>query len=358
MRRPFRFWLRAQFSQHTLRVMAVILGGVYVVCTLSVTINERLSWGNAMSRTAPTFLGELGDIEGTLGTRVSIMVGLITSVAFLTVVTSLIVSHFVRLALQGGTMVDASSYRDHIIICGWNFQAENIISQLFSEDIRKKRAVLVLAPLEKNPSKDDRVDFISGDPTRRDDLIRAGIMYADTAVVLTEFQQGTGREADALALMITLAIETLNPEVHTCVQVRHGENRQHLDNANVDEVICLDNMGGNLTVATALNHGVASVVQELLCFDKGSEIYRCKEPLTKKYVGMSYTEAAKQLIDEKRLLVAVETKDDATVRECCPNERIHSRAATRAIVVNPQGEYCLREGDVLFLIAESEPTGL
>jgi len=358
MRRPFRFWLRAQFSRHTLRTMAVVLGNVYLLCTFSVAVNERVSWGDAASMTAPTFLGELGDMPGTTGTRVSMIVGLLASIAFLTVVTSLVVSHFVSLALRGGRMVNASEYRGHIVICGWNFQAENIISQLFSEDIHQKRAVLVLAPLEKNPCKDDRVDFISGDPTRREDLIRAGMEQADTAIVLTDFSSGRPAEADAMALMITLAIETLKPEVHTCVQVTNAENREHLENANVDEVICLDSMGGNLTVATALNHGVATVLRELLTFDQGSEFYRCKESLTDKVLGMTYTETAKRLLDKKMLLVAVETDDDDTVREACPDDWIHVSSSDRVIIVNPQCEYHLRQGDVLFVIAKSEPTDL
>jgi len=338
--------------------MAAVLAVVYLVCTFTIAINEGISWGDAMSRTAPTFLGELGDIQGTFATRVSIMVGLLTSIAFLTVVTSLIVSYFVSVALRGGIIVDASKYKDHIVVCGWNVQGENIVRQLFSEDIRRKSLVVVLAPTEKSPCKDDRAEFVSGDPTRRKDLIRAGIMHADTAIVLTDFSGGREAEADALALMITLAIETLNPAVYTCVQVTHAENREHLENANADEVICLDSMGGNLTVATALNHGLATALRELLTFSKGSEFYRCKESFTSKVVGMTYTDAAKRMLDEKMLLMAVETDDDATVREGCPDDWVHSSSGDRGILVNPQGEYRLRQGDVLFVVAESEPTEL
>ena len=99
-------------------------------------------------------------------------------------------------------------YDNHIIICGWNIQGKNIVKQLLSPDIIKSRAIVILANLSKRPSVDDKVDFISGDPTKEEDLMRAGIMNADTVIILTEFRNDSneGINPDAQAVLITLTV--------------------------------------------------------------------------------------------------------------------------------------------------------
>jgi len=113
---------------------------------------------------------------------------------------------------------------------------------------------VVLADLEKIPYDSDRVDFIQGVPWRKEDLEKAAMSKANTAIVLTDIRSEKNDNPDAEALLITLAIESLNRKVHTCVQLLNSENRPHLENANADEIICLET-GGKLAVSSALNPG-------------------------------------------------------------------------------------------------------
>jgi len=45
---------------------------------------------------------------------------------------------------------------------------------------------------------------------------------------------------DAAALMVVLVVESLNHEVHTCVQIMNSANHGHLERAHADEIIYLD----------------------------------------------------------------------------------------------------------------------
>jgi len=191
-------------------------------------------------------------------------------------------------------------------------------------------------------------------------------MTADTAIVLTEFGHEVQRDInpDAQAVLITLAIETLRPDVYTCVQLFNSEYKKHLERANVDEYICLDRLSGNLLVASALNHGLSWVLGELLEFSSGSEFY--KKSIPKELAGMRFREVAKVLHDEKFILVAVETKIivpwlDADGHEIFDKEGKPRMKVKEKWVINPQKneypkDYVLKPDDKMFIIAVEEPT--
>ena len=84
---------------------------------------------------------------------------------------------------------------------------------------------------------DERVEFIKGDPSQDESLIRAGIERADNVIVLSDCTKGAN-DADAEALMVVLAVESLNRKVHTCVQFMNSSSRVHLEHAHADEIIC------------------------------------------------------------------------------------------------------------------------
>ena len=246
----------------------------------------------------------------------------------------------------------------HIIICGWNFQGERIINHLLSPDQKLCRQIVVLADLERRPVRDERIEFMMGDPTQDEDLVRAGVMRAYSIIVLSDFYKEPN-EADAGALMVTLAVESLNRSVHTCVQLLNSANRMHLERAHADEIICLDQLGGNLAVASALNHGISYIVSELLTFNVGSEFYRYDGYISDAIEGREFTEAVQVLANRRMILLALETDDSEDLRQQLSADVFYkSTEEGRVMVVNPQSQYKIRQGDALFVIAESEPTAL
>ena len=243
--------------------------------------------------------------------------------------------------------------KKHTIIAGWNFQGERIVSELLKCGEEFHQGVVVLAKREQRPIKDDRVDFINDDPTQDDALIRAGIKTVNSVIVLSDLTKSMN-DADAEALMIALAVESLNRNAHTCVQIMNSANRIHLEHAHIDEIICLDQLGGNLSVASAMNHGVSCVLNELLTFNRGSEFYRYN--IDPELVGKEFYEAAGILGEKRTILLGFETDDSEEFRKKVTKDVIHKLEEDgRVIVVNPQSHYTLQEGDALFLVAESMP---
>jgi voltage-gated potassium channel len=331
----------------------------YLATTITIMVAEGVDLREATLMTMPAFLGELGGVQSaSVATQAAIMGSLLISIAFLAIVTAKATTVFVEFCRRGGSIVDHVSLSDHVIICGWNFQGERIVRELLASDMARAPEVVVLADRECRPVRDDRAEFVRGDPTQDADLKRAGVERANSVIVLTDTSKGPN-EADAEALMIVLAVESLNRRAHTTVQILNAGNRIHLERAHADEIICLDQMGGSLAVAAAMNHGVSRVITELLTFNAGSEFYRYDRPLSADLVGRTFAQAGQQLAGRHVILIAVETTDGEDLRAALPDQVFHpTDEGARVIVVNPKGAYALRQGDALFVVADSEPLAL
>lgn len=352
-------FIQKQVIRRPFVALLFILIFVYLCSASLIMVFERLSFGGATNMIVPAFLGELGMVQSpNIVTQTSILAALVASVAFLAVITAKVTSMFVEFCSRGGSIVKKVNLSDHIIICGWNFQGEKIVSELLQSGLKGHRGIVILANCECRPVKDERVEFIRGDPTQDNDLIRAGVKRAKSVIVLTDFTKNAN-EADAKALMIVLAVESLHRKVHTSVQILNHVNRIHLKRAHADEIICLDQIGGNLVVASALNRGVSRVLTELLTFNTGSEFYRYDKPISFELVGKEFFKAVELLAIQKMILIAVETDDSPEIWQELSEDVLHSvEDETRIIIVNPQSRYKIRQGDALFVIAESEPNKL
>ena len=334
----------------------ILLLIIYFGSALVIMAYEGIDFASANMEILPAFFGEIGIIESPyVAVQISIVVGMVASVTVIVIITAKITSVFVEFVRRGGVMAKKVNLSGHTIICGWNFQGERVINELFSADVRQQRGVVVLNDNERRPFKDERVEFIKGDPSQDEDLKRAGVMKADSVIVLTDLTKGSN-EADAEALMIVLAVESLNPKVHTCAQIVNSANRMHLERAHADEIICLDQVGGSLAVASALNHGISRIVSELLSFNMGSEFYRYDRRISDGLVGKDFAEAVQLLAKEHIILLAIETDHSEELLKQLSKDVVYKLPEEdRIMVVNPQSKYAIRQGDTLFVIAESEP---
>ena len=363
-----------KIRQRVLLSLLTILLIVYFITTFIVMAYEQVGFGEAALRVFPPFFGELGEIPGPTAVQISMVVGILASVTFLVVIIAWFTSSFLEFLRRGGSMDKKTNFSGHTIICGWNFQGERVVKELLSANVKQRRGIVILTDSDQRPVKDERVQFIKGDPSQDENLKNAGVEHADSVIVLTDFDKEMNA-ADAEALMIVLAVESLSRKAHTCVQIRNSANKTHLEHAHADEIICLDQTGGNIAVASALNHGVSRVLSILLTFDTGSEFYRYDKPLSKTLVGKEFVDAVGELAKKHIILLGIETDYSPELKQQMsadvlielPEEQIElpydpddkvDKKKKRVMFVNPQSKYEICQGDALFVIAESEPTKL
>ncbi len=246
--------------------------------------------------------------------------------AIVGIITATLVGFVIDFILKEGQGMGASGYRDHIVVCGWNSTARELIAELGTDEYTTK--VVVVHDAEKNPAGSG-VYFVSGDITNADDLRRAGIEEAMAAIICPA---DASNDADMRSILCVLAIEAIAPQVRTVVEVNNPSHVDHFHRANVDEVVVTSRIASRLLARTSLYPGLAEIVTDIVSGGKGSELYRVAIP--DNCVGLSLDELSAHLRGEhSATLLGVNREGIA--------------------YVNPPSDFRLEQGDDAVVVAES-----
>src|SRR5207244_12121492 len=131
-------------------------------------------------------------------------------------------------------------------------------------DDESRRPIVILAPLDENPSKDALTQFLHGDPTRSEDLIRAGIRDARTAIALADnsYPDIDAEDMDSRTLLTVLAIESLAPNVYSCVEVIRSEDLEHFVHTHAAAIVISASCTSAILAPAASTPGLPGVVGE------------------------------------------------------------------------------------------------
>jgi voltage-gated potassium channel len=131
------------------------------------------SFGASVNWAVFTVLGK-GDSSyvTTLGGYVVSWLLALFGVAIVGTITGALVAVVIDFLLKEGQGMGASGYKEHIVVCGWNTTARDLVEELQGDEYKSK--IVVLANLEKNPAG-SKVYFVRGDTTNTEDLRRAGV---------------------------------------------------------------------------------------------------------------------------------------------------------------------------------------
>jgi voltage-gated potassium channel len=265
---------------------------------------------------------------------------LVIGVGIVAMGTGAIASKLVEYVIRKGSGMGEAKVSGHIVICGWSSKGQEILRELHAEEVEDKRPVVILAPLESTPTRDELTTFIRGHATSNEDLLRAGIDRADTAIILADQTNGStsSDDMDARTLLTTLAVESVNPNCYTCVEVIRSENRVHFERTKADELVVSAELTGALLASSAVTHGLSRLVTDLITHPEGNELYYIPVPAA--LAGASFADAMVSLKrDHDCVLVAV-ASGDGEYR------------------LNPPGDERVDASDRLLVIAGREITGL
>jgi voltage-gated potassium channel len=336
--RRVAFHLRRVRSQLDRRTVFVILGSVVALVflgSLIVTVVEKPWTLESVARSfywaMNTLLGS-GDtnyVNSPLGWLISwalILLGL----TMLAAATGLLIGFIIDFVMKEGQGMGASGYRDHIIVCGWNRNAEELLGELEGDEYRAK--VVLLHPSERSPARRGQVYFINGDPSDPRDLERAGIREAAAALV---FPTDSSDEADMRSILTVMAIESSAPEVRTVVEVNNPKHVGHLTRAHADEVLVTSRLAAHLLARSALYPGLTELVQDMVSGGEGSELYRIAVP--DRYLGLTVDQLSATLrADHQATLLAIQRGVQS--------------------FVNPPTDFRIVAGDEALVLAESLKT--
>ena len=310
---------------------------IVLVAALLVTLLEKpwtdglgpaLRWlGSSINWAIFTVLGQ-GDssyVTSPGGYVVSWLLVLF-GVAIVGTITGALVALVIDLLLKEGQGLGASGYQGHVIVCGWNATARDLIEELHGDEYRTK--VVVLAEVDKNPAGEG-VYFVRGDSTNVDDLRRAGIEEAAAALV---FPSAPTNDADMHSILTIMAIESVAPGVRTVAEVNNPRHVEHFRRTNVDELLVTSRVASHLLARSALYPGVTGLVTDIVSGGEGSELYRVELP--DGLCGLPIDEVAARLRSEHRATLLAISRQSRTY-------------------VNPPSDFVLQPGDDALVVAES-----
>lgn len=316
--------------------LLVGLGGFVVAAALLLTLVEgpRKDVGGMASKFGDSFYwgvttvlgnGDTAYVTSPVGKLISWLLVLF-GVAIVAAITGALVGFVIDILLKEGQGMGAAGYRDHIVVCGWNSTARELISELGGDEYATK-IVLVHAG-DKNPAGSG-VYFVSGDITNAEDLRRAGIEEAMAAVVCPA---DPSNEADMRSILAVMAIESIAPHVRTVVEANNPDHVEHFRRAHADEIVVSSRLVSRLMARSSLYPGLAEIVTDIVSGGEGSELYRVRLP--EEYVGLSVDQLSERMrADHAATLLAVSRDGSAHI--------------------NPDPDFRLAPGDDAVVVAES-----
>jgi voltage-gated potassium channel len=333
LRRTAWYMRRVRRSADRRFFLALLRGIVVFVAIAAVIVwlvEKPLTIGSlfdSVNWAVATILGQgNADFAVSPAGRAVAWVLILFGVAIFGTITGALVALVIDFLLKEGQGLGASGYRDHIVVCGWNTTARDLIDELRGDDYRTK--VVVIAELDKNPAGEG-VYFVRGDSTNTDDLERTGIREASAALV---FPRESSNDADMHSILTVMAIESIAPHVRTVAEVNNPRHVDHFRRAKADEVLVTSRLASRLLARTAIYPGLSELVTDIVSGGEGSELYRVTLPAA--YEGLSIDEvSARFRADHRATLVAI------------------NRAGRS--VVNPATDFRVQPGDDALVIAES-----
>lgn len=237
----------------------------------------------------------------------------VAGVSLVAFATATIAARFVATVVRRGAGMGTFKGSGHLLICGWSAKGPEIIRELRAREVEDQRDIVILADRETAPPEHDTT-FIRGNPSNADDLMRAGIERVSTVIVLADASNASDEpdDLDARSLLTTLAVESINRDAYSCVEVVKSENRQHFERTNADELVVSAELTGSLLAAAARTHGITAVIADLLTHPEGQELYRIPTP--SELLGLTVRDAIGVLKDSyDSLLVGTFTDGRCTV---------------------------------------------
>jgi voltage-gated potassium channel len=311
--RTFFFILKRERFFYILgATLFILLGGAVTLHLLESSVNKGVAnffdaiyWA-LISMTTTGY----GDITPTtVAGRVVAIVVVLSGVLLFSMVTATVASVFVEKKIREGKGLETVKSKDHIVLCGWNTNAEEFIEGLLRSMAVKKLPLVLVNELSedeveslKYKYRDQDFRFLRGDFTREDVLARANILQARSAILLADTSgQRSLEKADERTILATLGIKSMAKEVKTCAELLNPENKQHLMRANVDEIVLRGENIGSLLAGATVSPGIPRVISSLLSPDEENNLWKVEIP--EAFVGKPVSDLSAYLKEKSRALL-------------------------------------------------------
>jgi len=238
-----------------------------------------------------------GDITPTsVPGRIAACILLIAGVALFGALSGKFASFlFDRQQKKDKGLLRMTKMKHHFIICGYKTNFEKILEQIIiaNPEIPVDRIVrLNTAPQSqmdkiKASEKFRGINFLHGDFTDEDTLLKAQIKTADRALILADTSDNfSALETDSRTVLGVITIKNLNPKMYCVAEIIDSKFEKHLSLAHADEIILSSEYERNLLVQASSGKGMSHILSALISEEAEAGIVL--KDIPRKYTGGAY----------------------------------------------------------------------
>ena len=285
MRRWFRKLIRNSFFQVGAGLFIVMIIGGVVIMYLeagSITEKETPFWWAIVTMTTVGY----GDFSpSTPEGRLFAVFIMFAGIALVSLLTASISSIYVAKRIREDKGLEKINISDHIVLCGWNQNAESIIDSLRNLSEKDSLHLVLVNDIHedivnhlRNKYKDIDLHFVAGDFTSEEILKRASIEDANTVVVIPNIDDEKIGSPDEKTIFATLTIKSISSTVRVVAYLIRRENLTHIRRANVDEVVLSDDFGAYMLASHVMDPGIPQTTKGLLNASSDERLKRVDIP--------------------------------------------------------------------------------
>lgn len=293
-----------EFFTSTASLLGIITFLVLIIIMLVIFISEQETnskintlfdafWYTLVTITTVGY----GDITpDSVPGRIAAMVLLVAGVAIFGALSGKFASFlFDRQQKRDKGLLNMAKMKNHFLICGWKPNFERILAGILNANQEVPNEKIVILN-NASQSEIDRIkadirfkgiNYLHGDFTDEDTLLKAQIKTADRALILTDLSENfSSLENDSRAVLAVITMKNLNPRIYCVAEIADSKFEKHLSLARCDEIILSYDYEQNLLVQASSGKGMSHILRELIAEDSGAGIII--EPIPQEFVGKSY----------------------------------------------------------------------
>jgi len=309
-----------------------------------------------------------GTVTGKIVTIILIFAGMILVSLFTATISSILIEQ----KLKEGHGLDKVNFKSHTILCGWNWNAEEILKTLFSSKPNIKVVIInELKPedakiiLEKFRSFDLR--FVRGDYSTVPILEKAGIVHAENVIIIPDSTVAINQNVDEKSIFATMTIKSISQGIHVYAHVLDKEKIPYFKRAKVDEVFLPDRFSPFFLTSNIIAPGLNDVLADL--FENRSKETFYTSVIPNEFIGKKFSEFA--LWNKKRdrsIVIAlvqlfdvlkmknIDASDNSSLdafikRKFEKAGRLIKDLENKKIMINPDDDYIIQEHESAVMIS-------
>ncbi len=366
--------LRNSFFQVGIGLLiTMILGGIILQWfeTGDISKGNNPFWWAIVTMTTVGY----GDFSPeTPGGRIFAVFIMFAGITLVSLLTASISSIFVAQKIREGKGLEKLNLDNHIVLCGWNVNADKLINSIYELKSDNKNFDLVLV---NELSEEDitqikskfakiRIHFVAGDFTQEETLHRASITTSNSVIVIPNNLNNDNESHDEKTIFATLTIKSIDASIRVVAYLLDRENLTHIKRAEADEVVVSDDFSLNILASHIVDPGVPQASNHLINTSSDSRLKR--KTIPGNFIGKKYSELFDHFRgDDGSLLIGLYYEDenlgigsilssdtsslDKFIEQKLKEGGISLQEQSKVHVnVNPSLNYIIKEGEKALLI--------